>query len=97
MNYTKDSKSNGPEATADQVFYKPPVPIVPYPHKSKDVTPWGFERDQLTYPQKVVNSINEHLETNQIFEVPLEKNSKQFQKKFVGSDAYMTIGVKKTD
>lgn len=73
------------------------MPIVPYPHKSKDVTPWGFKRDQLTYPQKVVNSIQDHAENNKVIDVPVEKNSKEVLQKFVGSDTYMTIGVQKTE
>jgi hypothetical protein len=28
-----------------RILYEEPVPIVPYPHKSKEVTPYGFVRD----------------------------------------------------
>jgi hypothetical protein len=31
-------------------LYEEPVPIIPYPHKSKEVTPYGFIRDQLNLP-----------------------------------------------
>jgi hypothetical protein len=30
----------------DKILYKEPVPIIPFPHKSKKVMPDGFIRDQ---------------------------------------------------
>lgn len=33
------------EREKQKILYEEPVPIVPYPHKSKEVTPYGFVRD----------------------------------------------------
>lgn len=42
---------------ADKI-YEEPIPIVPYPHKSKSVTPWGFVRDEPNLAEKVLNRYN---------------------------------------
>ena len=39
----------------DPVIYSPPVPLVPFPHTSKQVTPNGFERRSPNYAQKVLD------------------------------------------
>ena len=40
-----------------RILYKEPVPIIPYPHKLKTVTPYGFVRDELSLPEKVMMRI----------------------------------------
>ena len=40
-----------------RILYEEPVPIIPYPHKGKEVTPYGFVRDQLNLPQKVLKNL----------------------------------------
>ena len=34
----------------NRVLYVPSKPIIPYPHLSKEITPFGFVRDELTLP-----------------------------------------------
>jgi hypothetical protein len=37
----------------------PLKPIVPYPHLSKEITPFGFPRDELTLPRKILKKLQE--------------------------------------
>ena len=47
----------------DCKIYEPPVPLVPYPHRSKRVMPDGFERrESPTYASKVVQGYRRWLE-----------------------------------
>jgi hypothetical protein len=43
-------------------LYAPPIPIVPYPHRSKQVTAWGFVREQPNLPRRWLSSIKERTE-----------------------------------
>ena len=42
---------DGPEVDIRfERLYAPPIPIIPYPHRSKQVTSWGFMRGVPNLP-----------------------------------------------
>jgi hypothetical protein len=45
------------EREKQKILYEEPVPIIPYPHKGTEVTPYGFVRDQLNLPQRVLKNL----------------------------------------
>ena len=56
----------------DEQLYHDPVPFVPYPHRSKKVTPWGFIRDSPNLPQRVLSNLINQTESVVEFEKTIE-------------------------
>jgi hypothetical protein len=45
-------------------FYLPLKPIVSYPHLSKEITHFGFPRDELTLTKKILKNLHQRKEKN---------------------------------
>lgn len=41
----------------DEQLYHDPIPFIPYPHRAKKVTAWGFIRDTPNLPQRVLTNV----------------------------------------
>ena len=59
-----DKDSDGLDASIRfEQLWDAPMPLVPFPHRSKQVTAWGFMKDDLNYTQKWLTNMKERTES----------------------------------